>query len=313
LDFKRDNYAFAGGTDEQKAELLKDILSIANAFKEADGYIVIGVVEKNGRAESIVGVPPILADHDVHQFINSKTNRPVSFGVENINHDGKSLTVIRVARAQARPLFLRGQFGGLKKNVVYIRHGSSTAEASPDEIREMGKEDSLARQPDVSLIFEVVLETWNYDNAFAMPMTLQKRSEEVDVLRVTAINKGGALAQYVQGRLTIPRGFLLDYIQHRDIEDSWRDPVRTKPVTVKFSNQLREASSLYTKPNPLEWRPLSPGMQLCLLREKFLPVRERIKTIDCGIQWELAIDSCPLRIGEQKLNTVPIIDDRTGS
>ena len=46
-----------------------------------------------------------------------------------------------------------------------------------------------------------------------MSMLQQRRAEEVDLLRLTAINNGDALAQYVQGRFTIPRGFLLDYIK----------------------------------------------------------------------------------------------------
>ena len=240
LDFKRNNYAFVGGTEEQKAELLKDILAIANAFRDADGYIVIGVAEENGRAKNVVGVQTMLADHDVHQFINSKTNRPVFFAVENIEHDGKSLTLIRINKAQDRPLFLTKQYGGLQKNVVYIRHGSSTAEASPDEIKQMGEEDAPYRQSEVALIFKVVLETWHYEDPFGMTMLQQPRVEEVDLLTVTAINNGDALAQYIQGRFMIPRGFLLDYIDRKDFEKSVRNPEKTTPIDVNFSNQLRE-------------------------------------------------------------------------
>jgi predicted HTH transcriptional regulator len=53
LDFKRQQYPFAGATDEQKGELLKDIISIANAFKDSDGYILIGVEEEHGLAKCV--------------------------------------------------------------------------------------------------------------------------------------------------------------------------------------------------------------------------------------------------------------------
>jgi hypothetical protein len=33
LDFKRDQYPFDAATDEQKSELLKDILAFANAWR----------------------------------------------------------------------------------------------------------------------------------------------------------------------------------------------------------------------------------------------------------------------------------------
>jgi predicted HTH transcriptional regulator len=43
LDFKRDQYPFDGATDEQKGELLKDILAFANAWRRTDAYILVGV------------------------------------------------------------------------------------------------------------------------------------------------------------------------------------------------------------------------------------------------------------------------------
>ena len=311
LDFKRDNYAFAGRDEEDEAELLKDILAMANAFKDAAGYIIIGVAEENGRAKDIVGVKPMLADHDVHQFINSKTNRPVAFAVENIEHNGKSLTLIRIEKVRHRPLYLRQSYGGLQKNVVYIRHGSSTAEASPDEIKEMGKEDLPLREPNVSLIFEVVLDVWRYEPAFGMSLSQETRTEEVDLLEVTAINNGDALAQHIQGKFAIPCGFLLDYIDRKDFEKSIRDPAKTEPIEVDFSNKLREPTHHIMQPqNPLEWKPVSPGMRLCLLKEKFLPLRERLKDIDCSIRWELAVDSCPFRTGEERISGLRIVDRR---
>lgn len=48
LDFKRDQYRFAKATDEDKSELLKDILGFANAWRRADSYILIGVADVRG-------------------------------------------------------------------------------------------------------------------------------------------------------------------------------------------------------------------------------------------------------------------------
>ena len=45
LDFKIDQYPFEAATDVQKSELLKDILSFANAWRRSDAYILIGVEE----------------------------------------------------------------------------------------------------------------------------------------------------------------------------------------------------------------------------------------------------------------------------
>ena len=48
LDFKRDQYSFAKAADEEKSELLKDILGFANAWRRAESYILIGVEDVRG-------------------------------------------------------------------------------------------------------------------------------------------------------------------------------------------------------------------------------------------------------------------------
>jgi hypothetical protein len=48
LDFKRAQYPFEAATNEQKGELLKDILAFANSWRRTDGYIIISVSEVKG-------------------------------------------------------------------------------------------------------------------------------------------------------------------------------------------------------------------------------------------------------------------------
>lgn len=144
LDFKAQQYSFVGGSEEEKGELLKDILAFANAWKETDAYILVGVKEKNQRADGLPGVTNHLADNDVQEFVNKKTNRPVVFSVEAVILQGTELDVIRISRSQARPIFLKKNFGKLAKDSVYIRRGSATAVANADEIAEMGKTSASA-------------------------------------------------------------------------------------------------------------------------------------------------------------------------
>ncbi|RTZ47447.1 hypothetical protein EKL30_00025 [Candidimonas sp. SYP-B2681] len=42
LDFKIEQYRFAGGNDFEKSEMLKDILAMANAWRDGTGYILLG-------------------------------------------------------------------------------------------------------------------------------------------------------------------------------------------------------------------------------------------------------------------------------
>ncbi len=171
LNFKRDQYPFYGKapdyakiSDEAKSEFLKDILAFANAWKDSDAHIVIGVAETDGRAGQIVGADPPLKDNNVQELVNAKTNRPVSFLVEVVQHEGVSLTLIQIKQAQSRRIFLTKDFGKLRKNVVYIRQGSSTSEMTPDEVCELGREEIKTvvekQRPDICLEFEYCLETW---------------------------------------------------------------------------------------------------------------------------------------------------------
>jgi len=53
VDFKREQYPFAKATDDEKAELLKDILGFSNAWRRSEAYILIGVEDiRGGRARS---------------------------------------------------------------------------------------------------------------------------------------------------------------------------------------------------------------------------------------------------------------------
>lgn len=143
LDFKQAQYPFVGATDDVKSELLKDILALANADKPGDGYILIGVEEARGSRGKILGITTHLNDHDLQQFVASKTNRPVGFSYEVAPCDGCSIGVLHVP-AQSRPIFLKNDYGKLRRNVAYYRLGSSTREATPEELIRWGQ-DSAAK------------------------------------------------------------------------------------------------------------------------------------------------------------------------
>lgn len=150
LDFKQAQYPLASAN--QKGELLKDILAFANAWKTSDAYILVGVRENPGARAIAVGVSDHLKDADLQQLVSSKTNVPVAFGYLSFPADGKDIGVLWIAREQQRPVFLKKQFGGLEANQVYIRRGSSTEVARPDEIARMGASAATAAQePQVSL------------------------------------------------------------------------------------------------------------------------------------------------------------------
>jgi hypothetical protein len=96
------------------------------------------VREPNGGKAEVVGITEHFDDADLQQFVNGKTNRTVRFAYETFNHEGKGVGILKFT-AQTRPVCLRNDYmnGMLRKNVAYVRQGSSTVEASPDEMIEM--------------------------------------------------------------------------------------------------------------------------------------------------------------------------------
>jgi hypothetical protein len=137
LDYKRNQYPFVGATDDDKSELLKDILAFANGWRHTEAYILIGVEEVAGGRSTVLGVSHHISENDLQQFVNVKTNRPVTFSYTAYPFEGKQVGVITIPQ-QDRPIYLTKNYGKLTKHVVYYRLGTTMAIASPDEIARMG-------------------------------------------------------------------------------------------------------------------------------------------------------------------------------
>ncbi len=137
LDFKRDQYRFVKASYDEKSELLKDILTFSNAWRRSDAFILIGVEKEQGKKGVIRGVSEHFDDADLQQFVNSKTQRPVTFNYRAVEIQGEQIGVIHIP-LQKRPIYLLKDYGKLRKGEVWIRRGSSSVVADPDEVSQMG-------------------------------------------------------------------------------------------------------------------------------------------------------------------------------
>ncbi len=146
LDFKSSQYPFEGVNTKAKSELLKDILAFTNAWRDKTAYILIGVEERKGGRSKVVGISKDLNDSQLQQFVNSKVQRPITFLYHTHLINSDKIGVISIP-VQKRPFYLITQFGKLEKNTVYLRRGSSTVIAEPDEIARMDGSESLIDTP----------------------------------------------------------------------------------------------------------------------------------------------------------------------
>lgn len=161
LDFKRDQYRFDNAVDGVKAELLKDILSFANSFRGDSAYILIGVEEQESKIGKIVGIEKsqVIDGSKIQQFVNEKTNRMIPFDTYVTDcGNGRVVQVLEIAQClKARPFYLKQKdFAQLKKHDVWMRVGSSSHIASPEEIKEMGcQEVENDSSPTLSVKFDI--------------------------------------------------------------------------------------------------------------------------------------------------------------
>jgi hypothetical protein len=152
LDFKAAQYPFAGATERERSELLKDILAFANAHRREDAFILLGVREVKGGRSEVVGIDHQLEDAHLQQFIKGRVQRPIIFSYTAMEYDGLPIAILRITK-QKRPFYAVTDFGMVRKEAVYVRRGSSTDIASPDEIAAMGADQIASHALEPVLAF----------------------------------------------------------------------------------------------------------------------------------------------------------------
>lgn len=223
LDFKKEQYSFEKATDEQKSELLKDVIAFSNSWRQGEAYIVIGVQEVTGGRHIPVGTEDHFDDSRLQQFINSKTNRKVTFAYEVHLFEGKKIGVIRIPK-QERPIYAVKNYGKVKKEVVYYRSSSSTLPANPDDIARMGRDSVQKTLPPV------------IDLQFADLQNRQPLGNHIEIYSLSYKEPKFSLPDYKTsksynvGGLTMP-----SYTTQLDNSDYWRD----KEKYIRLTNLLK--------------------------------------------------------------------------
>ena len=234
LDFKREQYPFIGATDEQKAELLKDILAFANSWRQSDAYIVIAVEAVQGGKHIPVGTDEHFDDAQLQQFVNCKTNRKVELSYEIHLFEGKRIGVIKIPK-QERPTYANKKFGKVDKDVVYYRLGSSTAIANPEDIARMGKETAQS-----VLVPSMNLQFADYETRQELGDSIKLFSTAYEKPRKPLPDAGQARGSGISGFIAPTSiGEMINSHYWRDKEEYIRLKSLAKPVTLVISNKSR--------------------------------------------------------------------------
>lgn len=111
---------------EKKVDLIKDVLSMANADVEGDRYIIIGVDFDNQNQRILVGVDQsVIPDPaDYQQLIHENIFPDVMLDVFCHPLDDKVFGIIKIRPCDDGPYEMRKDFGPLKKGDRWIRKGT---------------------------------------------------------------------------------------------------------------------------------------------------------------------------------------------
>ena len=92
---------------------------MVNTHRYRTAYILVGVEEVKGSRSKAVGVDQHWEDASLHQFVNSKTNRPAAFSYFPFNFDGKSIGVFSIP-IQRLPVYLLAKYGKSNPNTATL-------------------------------------------------------------------------------------------------------------------------------------------------------------------------------------------------
>src|SRR4030042_2782121 len=94
IDFKMEQYPIE--KHEKKHELLKDISAIANHPSEEDKYIIIGVIEKDGKASGFQDIKKLIDQAKYQQYIDSNIEPNINFEYKAFEFNGHILAFFRI-------------------------------------------------------------------------------------------------------------------------------------------------------------------------------------------------------------------------
>jgi tetratricopeptide (TPR) repeat protein len=138
VDFKRQ---LDLDTSDNKAELIKDIISLANSSPKG-GYLIIGVDDNR----NIIGCE-VFNEEQIQQIVYTYINPQVEITWTKVEIDGPNplpICVIEV-HGSSRPYKVARAIGKLNQDDVFVRRGSVVTKASPEEIIEMHNQDNKLR------------------------------------------------------------------------------------------------------------------------------------------------------------------------
>lgn len=131
LDFKAEEYG------KNNFELIKDIMSMANAHMNEKKYIVIGVKDNPNEEREIIGLNNISDQAILENIIQENIEPIIHFKYYKYEFKGKLLGIIEIGDNRDRPYMMKKDNASLKKGDSWIRKGSRQSRIVREDIEKM--------------------------------------------------------------------------------------------------------------------------------------------------------------------------------
>ncbi len=160
LDFKREQYPL--GKSTKKYELIKDLIALANHPSDDDKYIMVGVKEKDGVADTFHSISNLTDEAKYQQLISTNVTPKLNFEYKSFEYQGYKLAYFRVFGNVNRPYLFSKNLSSPEDNSKnqfrtgdgYIRVGSSSKKLGREEFDEIYKAKNQKRDRKSSLIIK---------------------------------------------------------------------------------------------------------------------------------------------------------------
>ena len=132
VDFKRELHL---NNSDEKAEFIKTLISLANS-SVGMGYLIIGV-DNSGNLFEI----EVLSEERLQQIAHTYIYPNILMSYSSFLLDSKLIGVIEIQGTE-KPHRVIKNIDRLVMNEVFVRHGTTTAKASPDEMFRMRERET---------------------------------------------------------------------------------------------------------------------------------------------------------------------------
>lgn len=166
LDFKREFYH-----DAKKADLISDVMAMANADSRDDRFIVFGVKLQSDGQKTIFPVTSIPDPAVIEQLVLQNIEPTIHLELSHFDFEGQTLAFLRIHDCDDPPYLMKKDYKHLKQGQGLIRKGTTTLPISRKDLDRM--QDIKAKSVDLGRFLKVYWDAGSPSRDIRIPRASQ--------------------------------------------------------------------------------------------------------------------------------------------